>query len=86
MTEINFNIDNSAEIDIIKVNTDQVYGDETDYTTNKDKVAITMAGGSGAQLSAQQTVSGSDGADAWNGSIFIRAPWLELNPFNELKR
>ena len=36
------NIDNSAEIDIIKVNTDQVYGDETDYTTNKDKVAITM--------------------------------------------
>ena len=67
------NIDNSAEIDIIKVNTDQVYGDETDYTTNKDKVAITMTGGSGAQLSAQQTVSGSDGADAWNGSIFVRA-------------
>ena len=67
------NIDNSAEIDIIKVNTDQVYGDETDYTTNKDKVAMTMTGGSGAQLSAQQTVSGSDGADAWNGSIFIRA-------------
>ena len=24
-------------------------------------------------MSAQQTVSGSDGADAWNGSIFIRA-------------
>ena len=29
--------------------------------------------GGNAQLSAQQTVSGSDGADAWGGSIFIQS-------------
>jgi len=69
------NIDGSAEIDIIKVNTEQVYGDPTAYTTNKDKAAITM--GTGGNSVAEITVGGTgatSGVSAWGGRrLFLRA-------------
>ena len=59
------NIDNSAEIDIIRLNTTASYYDSSDYTTNKDKANISLTYGTGPDAEAEVTVSGSYGSASW---------------------